>query len=500
MKAFNSRRFLVIIAVLIILILGASIRLINVTNPPLDFQAWRQLRSANIARSIYYSYAPNISSELREKAQQLGQFEAEEPPIFEHIVAFSYLIIGKEILWIARLYSILFWCIGGGAVFLLARDMTSSVGGLLSLAFYLFLPYAVSASRSFQPDVLMVMWILWAIWALRHWRDNQGWKYGILAAVFSGIAVLVKVFAVFPISLAAIISVLQMGRFKEVMKKPQVWVVAAIMILIPTVYYIFTVGHLASSYIGGWVLGFSGLLLQPSFYVRWVTFLRGIMDITLIAVALCSILLLERRDRYFMISLLVGYLLIGLTVPSLIITHDYYNLFLVPVIAISLAPLGDLVYTKVSVYGKVWQLGLIAIILLSLAYMGLIARNNLVAKNYRPEILGWIKMGKELPSGASYIGLTHDYNARIKYYGWIDVVSWPLTLDQTQMHTLAGGNADMSSAVWEDIFYEKTQGFDYFIVTLFDELNSQPVLKRMLDQYSTIDGDGYILYDLHHKK
>jgi hypothetical protein len=201
-----------------------------------------------------------------------------------------------------------------------------------------------------------------------------------------------------------------------------------------------------------------------------------------------------------MIGLFGGYLLIGLVVPSLIITHDYYSLYLIPVIAISLAPLADLIFSKVSEYGKFWQGAMVLVVFASFLYMGLIARNNLVSKNYRPEILGWIKMGQELPKDASYIGITHDYNTRLKYYGWVNVAAWPLTLDQTQMHALAGGNADMNSPEWEKIFNDKTKGFDYFIVTLFDELNTQPMLKRMLDQYASNEGEGYTIYNLHQKK
>ena len=500
MTTVHKRSFFLLSIAIIILMLGIGIRLINVTNPPLDFHGWRQLRSASIARSLYYTYLPSVNPDLRDKAQALGHFEAEEPPIFEHIVAFSYLLFGGEKLWIARVFSILFWSLGGVAVYLLARDMTSSVGGFVSLAFYLFLPYGVSASRSFQPDPFMVMWILWGIWALRKWRINQTWKWAILAAIFSGIAVLIKVFAVFPIALTAIITVLEMGRFTQVIKRPQVWVVAAVMVIIPATYYLFTVGHLASGYISGWSLGFVRLLFQPSFYIRWITFLRGIVDLTVIAIALCSIFLLKRDDRLMMIGLFGGYLLIGLVVPSLIITHDYYSLYFIPVIAISLAPLADLLFSKVSEYGKFWQGALILVVITSFFYIGLIARNTLVAKNYRPEILGWIKMGQELPKGASYIGITHDYNTRLKYYGWVNVAAWPLTLDQTQMHTMAGGNADMNSPEWEKIFNDKTKGFDYFIVTQFDELNTQPVLKRMLDQYVSTEGEGYTFYDLHQKK
>jgi hypothetical protein len=95
--------------------------------------------------------------------------------------------------------------------------------------------------------------------------------------------------------------------------------------------------------------------------------------------------------------------------------------------------------------------------------------------------------------------MTHDYNARLNYYGWIPVDSWPLAYDQ-EMHVLAGGNVNLLDPVWEQIFLDKTAGYDYFIVTLFNELELQPILKEMLEKYPSREGEGYILYDLHARK
>jgi 4-amino-4-deoxy-L-arabinose transferase-like glycosyltransferase len=486
---------------LFILTAGIALRLINLTNPPLDFHAWRQLRAASITRGIYYDILPGANLEVQKRAHMLGNsFEVLEPRIFEHIVAYTYIAMGGEYLWIARLYSILFWAVGGFALYMLARDMTSHVGAILSLSFYIFLPYGVAASRSFQPDPFMVMWIMLGLWSLYRWKSNRTWGWAIAAAVFSGLAVLVKIFAVFPITIVALIVVIQMDGLKKAIKNGQVWAVAGIMIIIPSIYYLFEVGNLAPGYIEGWVLGFNRLLFQPSFYIRWMTFLRGIVDLTIIALALASVVLFRHDDRVFVLGMWLGYLLIGMTVPSLIITHDYYSLFIIPTISLSLAPLGTLVFSNTIQRSRVGQAFLVLVVASSALYMAWIARNGLVSVNYRPEILGWIKMGKELPTGAKLIGITHDYNTRINYYGWTKVAAWPLTLDETVMHGFSGGNSDMSDPVWKTIFEEKTAGYDYFVVTKFDELDKQPVLKEILQQYKAVQGDGYIFYDLHQQK
>src|SRR5690606_29081690 len=148
---------------------------------PLDFHPTRQLRSALVARGIYYQMLPNADPATRDLAiffwKAVGQYE---PPLLERIVALTYLALGKETLWVSRIYTSLFWVIGGLALFDLARRMAASgplkdtpgwaaAVGLLSTGYYLFLPFAVQASRSFQPDPGMVMWIILSTYALYRW-------------------------------------------------------------------------------------------------------------------------------------------------------------------------------------------------------------------------------------------------------------------------------------------------------------------------------------------
>jgi len=80
-----------------LLALGIVLRLINVTDPPLDFHPTRQLRSAIIARGMYYQSLPGANPQLRETAVQIwGTMEAYEPPILERLVALTYRVIGVE--------------------------------------------------------------------------------------------------------------------------------------------------------------------------------------------------------------------------------------------------------------------------------------------------------------------------------------------------------------------------------------------------------------------
>ena len=82
---------------IIFLALGGLLRLLDITDPPLDFQPSRQLRNSLVAREIYYSLLPSATTEQREAsatfALSVGKYE---PPVIETIVAVTYLFTGGE--------------------------------------------------------------------------------------------------------------------------------------------------------------------------------------------------------------------------------------------------------------------------------------------------------------------------------------------------------------------------------------------------------------------
>ncbi len=76
--------------------------------------------SGDHSRGFFYQWSPGADPQLRDQAVELAShFEILEPRIFERIVAFTFLLIGQEVLWMARLYAILFWAVGGvGGLFI----------------------------------------------------------------------------------------------------------------------------------------------------------------------------------------------------------------------------------------------------------------------------------------------------------------------------------------------------------------------------------------------
>lgn len=191
------------IALVLLFSLALTIRLYDLTDLPLDFHPTRQLLSAIKARALYYETQPDgIPTWKLETAIRQAKLKADvEPVIFERVVASTYRVTGEQV-WIARIYSSLFWLVGGMFLFLLVRDLISFEGAVVSTAYYLFFLYSVIASRSFQPDPLMVMFVLAFWWTFSRWVNLNSsssprtrWEYGwwtLLAGLFGGLAMLIK--------------------------------------------------------------------------------------------------------------------------------------------------------------------------------------------------------------------------------------------------------------------------------------------------------------------
>src|SRR6185436_18482476 len=190
---FFSSRAVRMIAFVLIFGTALAIRLYDLTDLPLDFHPTRQLLSAIKARGLYYETQPDgIPTWKLETAIRQAKLKADvERVVFERLVAFKYRFTGER-LWIARIYSSLFWLIGGIFLFMLVRDLVSLEGAIFSTTYYLFFPYAIIASRSFQPDPLMVMLILAFWWTFSRWMRFPLWMNAVLTGLLGGLAIFIK--------------------------------------------------------------------------------------------------------------------------------------------------------------------------------------------------------------------------------------------------------------------------------------------------------------------
>jgi hypothetical protein len=488
----------VYVCIVAIFILGTGLRLLNLTDPPLDYFPQRQLRGAIIARGIYYQLLSSADPASRDQAVYLSNtMDPREPSVFEGLVAVTYLVIGGEHLWVARIYSILFWLIGGVALYALAQRLTSPSAAIASLIFYFFLPWSVIFSRIFQPDIIMVMLTLWVAYTLYRWAETPTWKWAVMTGLLSGMAVYIKLPAIFPIALMLIGIVLATLGFKKAISNLQVWVMAALLVVFPAIYYLFIIP--GSS--GEWLIFTLRLLnnlVSPSFYIRWIIFAGGLVDLGVAFISFVGVWLLPKKARIIPLALWVGYILYGLAFSYHITTHEYYSIPLIPAIALSLSPIAGVIFNRIKDQGNLAKWALVAILVFSVAYSGWMGRSILLGKNYRSEAISWQKMGHALPKEGDLIGITHEQGYRIAYYGWRHVTPWPYTAeDEAPLALRPDPMAEFATR-----FENAVKGQEYFVVTLFGDFNAQPMLKScLLENYPVYaEGDGYLIFNLTRSK
>ena len=491
---FFSSRFSQIAALVLLLGLGLSIRLYDLTDLPLDFHPTRQLLSALKARGMYYQTLTDAPADQREFAIQQWKIRAAiEPEIIERIVAFTYQFTGEQ-LWVARVYSSLFWVIGAFFLFLLARQLTTTDGALVTTAFYLFAPYAVNASRSFQPDPLMVALIIIFWWAVYNWADEPtSYKWAIIAGLFGGLAIYVKFVAAFFIIGGGLGSALRRDSVLETVRRPQVYVMTVLGILPGAAYVIYGVwiaGYLGQQFGGRFI---PALFLSPSYYLGWIGMLNIVIGGTALMLGLLGLFFLENEKRRFLIGLWAGYVFFGIYFNYHISSHDYYSLPLIPIVALSLAPVADWFFAQLN---RLTATRLARLFASSLLLLGLFAslwniRAEMKRTDYRPDAQMWAEISEKI-GDKNAAGLTQDYGSRLAYWGWKSITSWPTYGDLLYHDDLRGAQRNFKQQ-FANIAFKK----DLFLVTDFNELNRQPSLKEKLSGYSIFaESDGYIIFDL----
>lgn len=497
---FFSSRAVRIAALLFLFLAALAIRLYDLTDPPLDFHPTRQLLSAVKARALYFRTKPaGISPEQMEIGIRQAKLKADvEPVILERLVAYTYRFTGEK-LWVARIYSSLFWLVGGIFLFLLVRNLLSFDAAFLSTAYYLFFPYAIIASRSFQPDPLMVMLVVAFWWAFERWirlsgpgsAPGAGVGRAVLAGLLGGLAIFVKFSAAFFVIGAALGLALSRFTWRELLRNGQVWVMAVLGILPGALYLVnglFIDGGLGGQFSGRFV---PALLLNPLNYVQWMTKVDMAAGGLFVILALLGFFMTrDRQYRSLMFGLWGAYIFYSLFFNYHSATHDYYQLPFLPIVAVSLGPLGGWFFSllaEATPQGSQRSVAY-AILALGLVMVTWNVRNQMKAVDYRPVPGMWAQIG-ELIYDRPAIGLLDNYGAPLEYWGWRTILLWPYTGD-TKYAREGGVPVD-------ELFQGSAAKKELFVVTDFEELARQPQLREILKRYPVLSsGDGYIIYNL----
>lgn len=497
-KLFNKHHHLYGFAIGVILFIGLVIRLYDLTDAPLDFHPTRQLYSAIKARGMFYVNQPSDETGKRDLAVNLWQEQGLiEPPVLERLTALTYQVIGREILWVPRVYSILFWTIGGLALVALTKRLMDKNAAVFAFLLFMVTPYTAIASRAFQPDPLMIMFMTLAIWGMVRWIDQDNIKNALLMGAFAGMAIFIKSVVIFPLAFAFIgIVFSEKKNFKAVFRSKTVWltgILTTLPYILYLVYGLLISGELQSQFS---LRFFPQLWIDPVFWLRWIEMINKVVGFEFFLFAILGTLLLRKTSyRILLFALFLGYFIYGMTLPYHISTHDYYQLPLVPIVAIGASVIFSRIISGIRKSNWISNLVVLGVVGLFMVINAWDVRVTLARDNYDNEVRFWENMSGVFEADDRVIGISQDYGYRLNYWGWTEIENWMSTFDFS-LRELTGQEIDVQT-----LFAEQTQGMDYFLVTQFSELNNQPEIKEILYEGYQIreETSDYVIFDLKKK-
>lgn len=333
----GSRLFITTLTVTAIL--AFSLRLYHVTYPVADWHSWRQADTAAVARNFLrfgidplhprYDDLSNIQSG---KDNPQG-WRMVEFPVYQVIGAAAKLAIPKIPLevWL-RLVTI---TVSVGTTILLGLLVAQYVDpftGALTALFYAILPYSVYYGRTILPDPSMVFYSMLSLWLAG--RGKSIW-WNLIAGVAAALALLSKPMAIFLLLPMFYIFWKKYSLSKKLFIGLFVYWIIAILPLVLWRQWIlqYPEGIPVSAWLfNGNGIRFKGAWFHWLFAVRLGDLILGFWGLILFGLGLA--VTPTKKEGYFFRWWLLSALLYVIVFATGNVQHDYYQILLVPVVAV----------------------------------------------------------------------------------------------------------------------------------------------------------------------
>ena len=489
----------VVVVVLLLLVVGAGLRAVRLDQPGLEEYSTRQYNSALLARKYEQALGGDAAGISHGVVRAAAPVEI-EPPIMEAITAVAWRLSGSEPFWFPRVLSILAWSLGGWLLFLLLERLASRVAGVAGVTVWSLLPFAVAATRTFQPDPLMVAAIVGALLALVTYDDEPSRQRFVVAGLASGFAVFVKLPAAFLIAPVFVVLAYRRGGYRALWSR-RTALYAALFIGPALVYnaYGFLIGGFLNGQEAGRVL--PHLLLTASFWQQWARMIGATVFFVLPLAALAGLLVTRGRARAVGFALVVGYVTFGLVFSYHYETHSYYHLPLVLVLAVGVGLLAHAltswVRTRQADLTSVGVAAATTMIVLAGSQMGAfsIVPPAVPAATVHTEVAVPTQIGKLVHHATGLVFLAPSYGDTLKFYGGVAGTWWPGPAD-IKLAQLEGNAPKSVQAQLDEI--RRSQETQFFVVTDMRQWDAQPDLRAYLDSHYPLIASNrdYRVYDL----
>lgn len=349
----NKTRWLL----LLIFVLAFTLRLYRIDNPIADWHSWRQADTSAVSRNfvqegfdLLHPRMDNVSNVQSGLDNPQGYFFVEFP-LYNAAQAGLFVLFGTFTIeeW-GRLVSIVSSLIAVFFLYLLVSRHSNKTIGFLAAAFYALLPYNIYFGRTILVDSSMVMATLGGIYFFDRWieeRSNikdqnsklqhkiQNYCFYLLALIFTILALLLKPIAAFFLLPIIYLAFRRFGW--KTFLQWHLWVFAAIAVA-PLIWWRVWVAQFPEGIPANiWLFNGNGIRFRPAFF-RWIFYERltklilGYFGIVIFAYGL--LVLRKIKEWSFFLSFIASSLLYVCVIATGNVQHDYYQIPIMPTVAI----------------------------------------------------------------------------------------------------------------------------------------------------------------------
>ena len=354
---------------LIIVLLGAFfIRLYKFDAPVADWHSWRQVDTSAVSRTfvqegfdILRPKFPDLSKGVSLIDNPAG-YRFVELPIYNIAQAGLFKLFGRFTLeeW-GRLVAIFSSLVSMIFIYLLVRKYVSYRAGFLATAFFAFVPYSIYYGRTILPDQSMVAALLAGTYFFSNWIEKRNSQFSIfnsqfaLALFFVALALLLKPYALFfslplvylawhrfgfslfkqwPLWIFLILSVLPLGLWHEWMSRKE-----------------FIQGVPRNNWLfNGNGIRFKGAFFHWLFGDRIAKLILGYWGLPFVFLGMLA--KNSKKEGWFFFFFLISCLLFMAVLATGNIQHDYYQVLIIPTLAIFFGKGVDFILEKKEILNR----------------------------------------------------------------------------------------------------------------------------------------------------
>jgi len=327
---------------LAVLILGLALRLYKVNIFLADHHSWRQADTAAVARNFvkegWNFFLPRIDNKtpLHPGVPNDKRLFLVEPPIYNSIVAAIYKIGGIKIEY-ARLVSIVFSLGSIVLLYLLVSLYFGKKTGLLAGFFFAVLPYNIFYSRTVLPEPMIIFLNLAMLYLAVKWLETNSTIQYFLFVFLSMLSFSQKAFPLFLLLPLAYLFLKKYGIKTFLQPKIYFWVIIS---FLPLILWRWWIGHFPEGIPASlWLFNENNIRFKGAFFY-WI-FAKRIGELILgywgLPLLVLGIIVKVKKEGWFFYLWLLSIIIFIFVFAAGNVTHDYYQIPLMPILSIFLA-------------------------------------------------------------------------------------------------------------------------------------------------------------------